>query len=359
MSRPSEQEILTALAQVRDPDLNRDIVSLGFVKNLKIEEDRVAFDVELTTPACPVKDQLRRECEQRVAALGVARVEVNMTARVRAAATPGRQSVPGVANLLAVASGKGGVGKSTVTMNLALALAETGARVGVLDCDFYGPSLPSMVGLHKPVMADGAQRLHPNQAHGLKLMSMGFLIERIQPVSWRGPMLHKMIQQFLYNANWGTLDYLVLDLPPGTGDVQLSLTQSVPLAGALLVTTPQEAALMDVDRGLTMFQGAKVPVLGIVENMSYYLCGKCSKKHRIFGEGGAARIAQREGIPMLGELPLDPVVPSDLGRGEPLMVRRGDHPAAEIFRQVAGRLVAELSKRNHQWAESGPGAMEV
>ncbi len=355
----TEKAVLEALSRVQDPDLNRDIVALGFVKNIRITKDRVAFDVELTTPACPVKEQLREQCVKEVESLGAAMVSVNMTSRVRAAPVNQRQPVPGIRNIIAIASGKGGVGKSTLCLNLALALAQSGARVGLMDCDIYGPSQPSMVGIHERVQATPEGRIAPHEAYGLKLISMGFLVDRHQAVSWRGPMLHKMLQQFLFQVEWGELDYLLLDLPPGTGDVQLSLTQSVPIAAAVLVTTPQEVALRDVVKGLEMFRTVKVPVLGIIENMSYFICGSCDKRHTLFQEGGGRRMAARYQIPLLGEIPLDGAIPSDLGKGEPLMVRAQSNPVAKAIAEVAGRVAAELSRASGLWAKPGPGAMEV
>ncbi len=359
MAKLSEDAILRALASVNDPDLNRDIVSLGFVKNLVIEGDRVRFDVELTTPACPVKEQLKQQCIAAVRALGASAVAVEMTARVRAAPVAGKQMIPGIRNILAVASGKGGVGKSTIAMNLALALAQAGARTGLLDCDFYGPSIPPQVGLTKKVAVNERKQMLPHRIHSLAVMSMGFLTEPGQAIIWRGPMLHKVLTQMLFGVDWGGLDYLVLDLPPGTGDVQLSLAQSVPVSAAVLVTTPQEVALRDVEKGLRMFQSVQVPVLGIVENMSYYLCGKCAKKHEIFGNGGAARVARGYNIPVLGEIPLDPDIQGRPGHGQPLLVRERDSDAAQAFRACAGAIVAELSRLSTQWAQPGPNAMEV
>jgi len=354
----TEDAILKVLSRVQDPDLNRDIVSLDFVKNIRIENGAVSFDVELTTPACPVKDMLRDQCLNEVRSLGVKDVTVNMTSRVRSAPVYGKQLVPGIRNLIAVASGKGGVGKSTVCINLAIALAKTGARVGVMDCDLYGPSVPSLVGIHNKAPMGGDKKIIPHEVHGLKTISMGYLIERNKAVGWRGPMLSKMLQQFLFQVSWGELDYLLLDLPPGTGDVQLTLTQSTPLSAAVLVTTPQDVALRDVEKGLAMFKEANVPVLGIVENMSYYLCGKCSKKHRPFGEGGGKKIAASEKIPFLGELPLDPRIPSELGSGEPIVIRDGDGPLGTAFRELAGKMVAEFSQISQTWSP-GPGVMEV
>ena len=353
-----EKDILKALSNVIDPDLHRDIVSLGFIKNLKISGEKVAFDVELTTPACPVKDLLKEQCYEEVRKLGVSDIEITMTAQVRKTPT-NKKEIPGVRNIIAVASGKGGVGKSTVCINLALAAAARGARVGVLDCDFYGPSLPSLVGLHERVEADKDERLMPHRVFGIQTMSMGYLVDRTQAVVWRGPMLHKMLQQFLYGVNWGELDYLFLDLPPGTGDVQLSLTQSTPISGAVLVTTPQEVALRDVEKGIEMFQTVKIPILGVIENMSYYLCQNCQKKHYLFRKEGGLKVASEYGKPVLGEIPLNPVIHSELGKGEPVMFRVKEGPIYEAFIHAAGLTVAEVSKLGMNWAEPGANAMEV
>jgi len=359
MGKVKESAVLGALSRVMDPDLGRDIVSLGFIKNLRIERNLVRFDVQLTTPACPVKEQLKQQCIDEVKSLGVKNIEVNMTAQVRAAPTHGKQSIPGVRNIIAVASGKGGVGKSTVAMNLALALNQSGARTGLLDCDFYGPSIPSMTNIHGRAQGTADQKIVPHVFEDVKLMSMGFVVERTQALSWRGPMLHKMLGQFLFHVEWGELDYLILDLPPGTGDVQLSLAQITPLSGAVLVTTPQKVALGDVEKGMRMFQEVDIPVLGIIENMSYYRCGNCEKKHRIFGSGGAERMAKEFNIPVLGEIPLDPVIPSQLGQGAPLLSRDPGGQTGMVFRSVAGQVVAQLSKLGGAWAKPGPGAMEV
>jgi len=269
-----EKKILAALSQVMDPDLNRDIVSLGFVKNMKIDGGRVAFDVELTTPACPVKDQLKAQAEAAALSVeGVESVDIKMTAQVRqAAALPaGGQGIPGVKHLIPVASGKGGVGKSTVSVNLALALAQTGAKVGLMDLDIYGPSVPTIMGVDEAPRVDG-NRIHPAEKHGVKFISMGFFLEEEKAVVWRGPMLVKMIDEFVANVEWGELDYMIIDLPPGTGDVQLSLCQKFALTGAVVVSTPQDVALKVAQKAISLFDSLKTPVLGLVENMSYYVC---------------------------------------------------------------------------------------
>ncbi len=283
----SESDVLEKLKAVQDPDLNRDIVSLGFVKNVKVCAPTISFDIELTTPACPVKDRLKAEAEAAVSQLpGVDTVNVNMTSRVRSAQGMGAVELEGVKNIVAVASGKGGVGKSTVAANLAVALAQTGASVGLCDADVYGPSQPTMFGVETQPRADENRRLLPIESHGVQLMSMGFLATKETPVIWRGPMAAKLIQQFLAGVAWGELDYLIVDLPPGTGDVQLTLTQSVSLTGAVIVTTPQNVALEIAEKGLRMFQQVNVPVLGVVENMSYFECPHCSERTPVFSEGG-------------------------------------------------------------------------
>lgn len=353
----NESQVLDALKQVIDPDLQRDIVSLGFIKNLVIKGDKVSFDVELTTPACPVKEQLQRQCEDVVSALGVAKVTVTMTAQVRA--VRGKRQIPGVRNVIAVTSGKGGVGKSTVAVNLALALLRRGGRVAMLDCDIYGPSLPDLLGFNQPVRQLGDGAFKPHQVYGMNVMSMGFLLNGDQSATMRGPMLHRFVQQFLFNVHWGETDYLILDLPPGTGDIQLSLTQETPISAGIVVTTPQKAALLDARKGVEMFAKVNVPVLGFIENMSYYLCGKCDKEHAIFGQGGGQALADEYGLPLLARLPLDPTVSDDRGDGVPVILREQDGPYLTAFGNLAGRVAAELGKRSLGWAVPGPRAFEV
>ena len=342
---PSKDDVLAALATVQDPDLHRDIVSLGFVKKLEIDGGRVAFDIELTTPACPVKDALEAEARGKVAALpGVESVDVRMTAQVRGS-RQGGEVMPGVRNVIAVASGKGGVGKSTTAANLALALADTGATVGLLDADIYGPSMPLMFGTSDRPKAAGEKTIHPVEAHGIKLMSIGFLVDPDQPMVWRGPMVHGALNQFLEQVEWGTLDYVVVDLPPGTGDAQLTLTQRAPLAGAVIVTTPQDVSLIDARKGLKMFEQVKVPVLGIVENMAYFVCDGCHKEHEIFRRGGGRRTAEELGVPFLGEIPLESAVPVSGDEGQPIVARSPDAPAAQAFRTVAAEVARHLAVR--------------
>src|SRR5262245_14953212 len=288
MASPNEPGVLDALRAVRDPDLHKDIVALGFVKNLAIDGGRVKFTIELTTPACPVKDLMRDQARTAVAAIaGVASVDIEMTASVRANARPelGRQQVEGVKNIIAVGAGKGGVGKTTVAVNLAVALAKLGGRVGLLDGDMYGPNVPIMLGLRTRLETDG-KKIVPAERYGVQVISMGFLTEDDAPVIWRGPMLHGAIQQFFRDAAWADLDYLVVDLPPGTGDVALSLSQSVPVAGAVLVTTPQSVSLADTRRAIQMYRKLNIPALGLIENMSYFVCPGCARETDLFGRGG-------------------------------------------------------------------------
>ncbi len=344
-SQVLREQIVEALQTVQDPDLGRDIVSLGFVKDLKIEGTRVRFNLELTTPACPVKDQMKRQCEEQLLRLdGVEEVDVQLTSRVRSTGQVQRKLLPEVKNTIAIASGKGGVGKSTVSANIALALAKTGAAVGLLDCDIYGPSMPLMFQLagRQPEMA-GPQLIKPLEQYGIKLMSMGFLSGDDKPVIWRGPMVHNIIQQFLANVSWGALDYLVIDMPPGTGDAQLSLAQHAVLTGAVIVTTPQDVSLIDARKGLKMFEQVHVPVIGIVENMSYFECDGCGKRTEIFKHGGGRKTSEELDVPFLGEVPLDPRIVLGGDSGEPVVVRHGDSPAASAFMQIAQSIAQQLS----------------
>ncbi len=340
----TQEQVLAVLRSVQDPDLHKDIVSLGFVKDVRVAGSEVDFTIELTTPACPVRDVMKAEAEQKVAALpGVTAARANMTAAVRARGGFGKQAVPGVKNIVAVGAGKGGVGKSTTAVNLALALAATGAKVGLLDGDVYGPNLPQMLGAHGQPEASADKTIIPLEAHGVKVISMGMLVPPDQPVIWRGPMLHGAVQQFMRDVAWGELDYLIVDLPPGTGDVSLSMAQSVPVAGAVLVTTPQGVSVSDVRKAVGMFRQLNIPVLGVVENMSYFVCGHCSERTEIFGHGGGARMAEELGIPFLGEVPIDTRVRSGGDEGQPIVVAQPDAPAAQAFRGVAGRVAAQIS----------------
>ena len=355
---PSPRDVLEALRPIVDPDFGKSIVDLGFVKDLRIDGERVAFTIELTTPACPVKSEFERAARERVAALpGVREVAVTMTADTRGRAPSGPQAevLPGVRNTIAVASGKGGVGKSTVAVNLALALRESGARVGLMDCDVYGPSLPLLTGVSGRPRAEN-QRIFPLEGFGLALMSMGFFLTDSSPVIWRGPMVHGLIRQFLTDVAWGELDYLVLDLPPGTGDAALTLTQQAPLSGAVVVTTANDLSLIDARKGLKMFEKVGVPVLGIVENMSYFTPPDLpDRRYYIFGEGGGRRVAEELGVDFLGEVPIDPRVVQGGDKGRPILVEAPDSPAATALREIAGRVARKLvvlSERTPKLADS-------
>ena len=363
----TQAQVLDVLKTVMDPDLHRNIVELGFVKNLAIDGAKVRFDVDLTTPACPVKDQLKAECEQKVAALpGVKQVEVQMTATTTGRNFTGKASLPGVRNVIAVASGKGGVGKSTTAVNLALALAERGAKVGILDADVYGPSIPMMLGVQKRPQMTPDKKILPVMAHGLASMSMGYLSDDNTPVIWRGPMVSGLIQQFLNVVDWGELDYLLIDLPPGTGDIQLTLCQQAPLAGAVIVTTPQDVSLLDARKGLKMFEQVNVPVLGLVENMSFFVCGHCGGKTEIFRHGGGQGESVRLAVPVLGEVPLDPEVVLGGDAGQPIVLRNPKSAVSDAYRKIAGSMAAQLSIANAQapvqanvklfWNAGGAGA---
>ena len=341
----AESAVLNALRVVSDPDLGRDIVSLGFVKNLMIDGGRVAFDVELTTPACPVKDQMRDQAQAAVAALpGVTDVDVQMTASVRAAVTPesGRAPISGIKNIIAVGAGKGGVGKTTVAVNLAVALARHGGRVGIIDGDVYGPNVPIMLGLDTQLSSDG-KKIVPAEKHGLRVMSMGFLTDGAAPIIWRGPMLHGVVRQFFQDVRWGELDYLVVDMPPGTGDVALSLTQTAPVAGAIVVTTPQTVALADSRRAVAMYRKLEVPTFGIIENMSYFACPSCSFESDIFGRGGGKSVAGELGVPFLGQVPIYEPIRVGSDTGVPIVIAEPDSPAANAFRNIAEQAAAQVS----------------
>jgi ATP-binding protein involved in chromosome partitioning len=337
--------LLEALKVVRDPDLNRDIVSLGFIKDLKIDGGRVAFTIELTTPACPVKDQMRDQARAAVMRVpGVASVDVQMSARVREAAAPdaGRQPVPGVRNVIAVGAGKGGVGKTTLAVNLAIALAKCGSKVGMIDGDIYGPNVPMMLGVKTQLITDG-QKIIPAEKYGLQVISMGFLTSDDAPIIWRGPMLHGALQQFFREVKWVDLDYLVIDMPPGTGDVALSLSQTVPVAGAIVVTTPQQVSLADSRRAVAMYKKLNIPPLGMIENMSYFVCPSCAHESDIFGRGGGEQLAAELNVPFLGRIPIYQPIREGGDAGVPLMISEPESPAARAFMAAAERLAAQVS----------------
>ena len=347
MTNVTEQSVLDALRGVRDPDLHKDIVALGFVRDLKVEGGAVSFRIVLTTPACPVREQMEDEARRLVSALpGVESVNVVMDAEVPKGRGLGdKVSVPGVRNIIAVSSGKGGVGKSTVAVNLAVSLALDGARVGLMDADVYGPNVPLMLGASEaqPQIVQNENKLIPVEAYGVKLMSMALLQPGDKPMVVRGPILHGLVRQFLSDVRWGELDYLIVDMPPGTGDVQLSLAQLVPVQGAVLVTTPQEVAVADVRRALRMFEMVAVPVLGVVENMSYFIAPDTGNRYDIFGAGGGEKLATQYGVPFLGAVPLGMEVREGGDKGVPVVVSQPDSPQSHAFRRVAEEVARQVS----------------
>jgi ATP-binding protein involved in chromosome partitioning len=364
MSPVTQAQVLDALRPIIDPDFDRSIVDLGFVRDVSIDGGRVSLRIVLTTPACPVKAEFERAARERVAALpGVSEVAVEMSADTRggrgARSAPAGDVLPGVRNTLAVASGKGGVGKSNTAVNLALALAATGARVGLLDADVYGPSLPTLLGTsERPATDERGERkvILPVERHGLKLMSMGFFITESSPVIWRGPMVHGLIRQFLTDVEWGELDYLVIDLPPGTGDAALTLTQQAPLSGAVVVTTPNDLSTVDARKAVKMFEKVSVPVLGVIENMAFFTPPDLpDRRYYVFGRGGGERMAKELGVEFLGQVPIDPRVAEGGDAGQPIVRYAPDSEAAAAFRTLAGtvaRRLAVLAARTPKLADA-------
>jgi ATP-binding protein involved in chromosome partitioning len=334
--------VIKALSKVDEPELHRDLVSLHMVRDIQIECSRVAFTILLTTPACPLRSRIEAEARQAVMALpGVEKVEIKMESNVPNDGRPNGVLSLDVKNVIAVASGKGGVGKSTLAVNIAIALKKTGASVGLMDADIYGPNVPTMMGVHQLPAAKG-DKLVPAESYGVKVMSIGFMVKPGQPIIWRGPMLHSAIRQFLGDVDWGKLDYLIIDLPPGTGDAQLSLAQSVPLSGGLIVTLPQQVSLEDASRGLSMFKEMNVPILGVVENMSYLEMPDGTRMD-IFGTGGGQKLADSAGVPFMGCIPIDPDVRMGGDNGIPIVISHPDSPAALALTAVAKNLAARVS----------------
>lgn len=346
----STSSVLEVLKPVQDPELRKSLVELNMIRNVAIAGGKVSFTLVLTTPACPLRQLIVEDCERAIKTLpGVTEVEVEVTAETpQQKSLPDRQGIAGVKNILAVSSGKGGVGKSTVAVNVAVALAQSGAKVGLIDADIYGPNAPTMLGLEgaSVMVQQGAQGeiLEPAFNHGVKLVSMGFLIDKDQPVIWRGPMLNGVIRQFLYQVQWGDLDYLIVDMPPGTGDAQLTMAQAVPMAGAVIVTTPQNVALLDARRGLKMFQQLGVPVLGIVENMSYFIPPDMpEKQYDIFGSAGGEKTAQELQVPLLGCVPLEIPLREGGDRGLPIVLSDPDSASAKALVAIAQQIAARVS----------------
>lgn len=349
----TKERVLEALGNVDDPDLKKDIVSLGMVKDLVVEGKKVSFTVVLTTPACPMKDMIHKACVNAVIHFvdKDAEVNVNMTANVTSG-KGAKPALPGVRNIIAVASGKGGVGKSTVASNLAVALAKQGAKVGLVDADIYGPSMPLMFDvLHdKPAMTqkDGKNYMVPVESYGVKLLSIGFFAEPGQPIPWRGPMATRALNQLFSDADWGELDYMIIDLPPGTGDIHLSLVSAVPLTGAVIVSTPQQVALADAQKAIGMFQmpAINVPVLGIIENMAYFTPAELpNNKYYIFGKAGAKDLAAKLGVPVLGEIPIVQSICESGDAGRPAVLQENT-PQAEAFMQMAKNVAQQVAIRN-------------
>jgi ATP-binding protein involved in chromosome partitioning len=348
----TEAAVLDALRAVRDPDLNRDIVSLKFVKNLRIDGGRVSFSIELTTPACPVKDQMRDQARAVVERIpGVSAVEIEMTAQVRSTigADLGKAPVPGVKNIIAVGAGKGGVGKTTVAVNLAIALSQSGGRVAMIDGDVYGPNVPLMLGINTQLTTDG-QKIIPAEQYGIQLVSMAFLTGDDAPVIWRGPMLHGVIQQFFREVRWDGVDYLIVDMPPGTGDVALSLSQTVPVSGSVVITTPQTVSVADTRRAVAMYQKLNIPTLGLIENMSHFVCPACSHESDIFGKGGGENLATEMSVPFLGRIPIHEPIRIGGDTGVPIAIGEPNSMAAKAFRAAAERLAAQLSIASYKRA---------
>ncbi|RMF22611.1 MAG: iron-sulfur cluster carrier protein ApbC [Cyanobacteria bacterium J083] len=347
---PDSQAILEALRPVQDPELQKSLVELNMIRNVQVEGTKVSFTLVLTTPACPLREFIVEDCQNAVKKLpGVETVEVEVTAETpQQKSLPDRTSVPGIKNIIAVTSGKGGVGKSSVSVNVAVALAQTGAKVGLLDADIYGPNAPNMLGLAqaKVVVQQGekGEVLEPAFNYGVKLVSMAFLIDPDQPVIWRGPMLNGIIRQFLYQVDWGELDYLIVDMPPGTGDAQLTMAQAVPMAGAVIVTTPQTVSLLDARRGLKMFQQLGVNILGIVENMSYFIPPDApEKQYDLFGSGGGKKTAEELDLPLLGCVPLEIALRQGGDQGIPIVIAEPESASAQALKKIAGAIAARVS----------------
>ena len=346
MTQLTESGVIDALRAVQEPELGRDVVTLNMIKDIVIEGPRVAFTIELTTPACPLKDEIESNAQAAVKAIGAEPVEITWSAMVRRAA-PARaqQLIPGVKNVIAIASGKGGVGKSTVAVNLAVALAQTGATVGLLDADITGPNIPIMMGVTGQPSATPEGKISPLERYGVKVISIQFFVPEGQPIVWREPLVGGAIQQFLTDVDWGELDYLIVDQPPGTSDAQLTLAQAIPISGTVLVTTPQDVALLDVDKALAMLTRMNVPVIGIVENMSAFVCPHCGEATEIFGRGGGERFATRHGIEFLGGIPLDVTIRQGGDVGIPAVAQREPGPAALALVALARTVAARMSVR--------------
>ena len=353
--------IRRALKEIVDPDLRADLVALGSIKELVVDSGRVSFTIEFATHASPHRDTLEEQARAAVAALpGVESVEIASTVRVRSATAPerGGPPLPGVKNVIAVGAGKGGVGKTTVSVNLAVALTKAGARVGILDGDIYGPNVPLMLGLQAELSTDGRQ-IRPAEKFGMQIVSLAFMTSEDQAVIWRGPMVHSAIQQFFRDVGWHELDYLIIDMPPGTGDVALSLSQTVAVSGAVVVTTPQQVSLADSRRAVRMYQKLNIPTLGVIENMSYYACPNCHHESDIFGFGGGEQMATTMDVPFLGRLPVYQPISLGSDRGIPIVIAEPESPAARAFAQVGHRVATEVAKNAHRSAMANKGKIPL
>ncbi len=339
-----ESDVLDALRTVEDPDLHKDLVTLKMIKDIKINGKNISFTVDLTTPACPLKEKIEADCRNAVKdhIPEAEEIKILMTSTV-SAFDLNKKMLSGVKNIIAIASGKGGVGKSTVSTNIALALASKGAKVGLMDADIYGPTIPALLDVHEQPMVTDDKKMIPLEKHGLKLMSIGFLLKGDEPVIWRGPMVAGVVQQFLRDVDWGELDYLIIDLPPGTGDAQLTLSQAIPLSGVAIVSTPEDVAMNIAVKALSMFKHLKVPILGIIENMSYFKAPDTGNIYHIFGQGGGKRASEKLGVKFLGEIPLDMSIRSGGDDGKPVVFYDPESEQAKIFQQIAGNLAASLS----------------
>ena len=347
------EQVMNALRKVNDPDLHKDLVTLNMVKNIKIEGNAIVADVELTTPACPLKDKIESDCISAIKNdIPQAEVKINMLSNVTARSiTNKNEIIPGVKNTIAIASGKGGVGKSTVAVNLAVGLAKEGAKVGLVDADIYGPSIPLMLGITgKPKIYQkaGTNKMLPLENYGVKLMSIGFLIDEDNPVIWRGPMASGAIKQFLSDVDWGELDYLIFDLPPGTGDIQLTLVQTIPLTGSVIVTTPQDVSLIDAKKGLKMFERVNVPVFGIIENMSYFIAPDTGTRYDIFGSGGGEKLSKELNVEFLGGIPIDSRIREGGDYGKPIVNEYPDSENAKKILSIGRNLAAQISITNQK-----------
>jgi ATP-binding protein involved in chromosome partitioning len=357
MSNVTQAQVESAIKAYIDPYMEKDLVSTGSIKNIAIDGDKVKVDVSLGYPAGGYLNELAAKLKEKVAGVaGVKSVEIAITTNIVAhSAQKGVKHIKGVKNIIAVASGKGGVGKSTTSVNLALALAAEGATVGILDADIYGPSQPRMLGVSgkRPDSPDG-HSLEPVISHGLQSMSIGYLIDEDTPMIWRGPMVTQALEQLLNETNWREVDYLVIDLPPGTGDTQLTLAQKVPVSGAVIVTTPQDIALLDARKAYKMFEKVEVPVLGVVENMSIHICSKCGHEEHIFGKGGGQSMAEQYNVPFLGALPLDIRIREEADNGKPTVIAEPDSRISQIYREIARRVAAKLSLKAKDYSARFP-----